>query len=239
MWNPLKTINEDELLGKRVNLWQKNRLWSIVNSAYLIDGTEWCYMTIPNQERPKYEIRFHCCVSSEPRAMEMYSNHLAGKINKRLSTNTFSLSTIQLTNQFDGGNIKIEGNFPSESSDKIHFDIAQERNFTLEFRLPANTRLANVSINGKKAESNKNEKGFIEINRKWEKSDIFAAELDYQLKAHFQDGEEYSRWVAFIYGTIALAQKITKIPDAEPFIKFNSTEPSELLKRFLNPPVLK
>ena len=72
--------------------------------------------------------------------------------------------------------------------------------------------------------------GFIEINRKWKKGDILAVELDYQLKAHLQDGEEDSKWVAITYGPLALAQKIAEMPEEEPFININSTEPSELLK---------
>ena len=44
-----------------------------------------------------------------------------------------------------------------------------------------------------------------------------------------QEGEEGRKWVAFTYGPIALAQRITKMPDQEPFKNVNSAEPSELL----------
>jgi uncharacterized protein len=88
---------------------------TLINSVYghqYSDGIEWCYYTKPNESKPPYVTNFHCCGSSEPRGMEMYSSHLAGEINKNLSINTLFPSTIKLTNQFGGGNIKIEGNFP-------------------------------------------------------------------------------------------------------------------------------
>jgi hypothetical protein len=45
-----------------------------------------------------------------------------------------------------------------------------------------------------------------------------------------QDGEEGNKWVAFTYGPLALAQKISEMPDEEPFLKINAKEPSEFLK---------
>jgi DUF1680 family protein len=108
--------------------------------------------------------------------------------------------------------------------------MAEDKEFILEFRLPADAELSSVTINGERTESNKNERGFIEINRRWKKGDLIAVELDYQLKAHLQEGEEGRKWVAFTYGPIALAQKITKMPDQEPFKNFHPAEPSELLK---------
>jgi len=206
---------------------------TLLNSVYghqYSDGIEWCYYTVPNEHLPKYEPRFHCCGSSEPRGMEMYSSHLAGEINKNLSVNTLFPSTIKLTDQFGGGSLTIEGNFPAEPSAKIHLDIQEEQNFILEIRLPANTILASISVNGENTEAKTNERGFIELNRRWKKGDAVAIQLDYQLTAHFQDGEEGGKWVAFTYGPIALAQKISEIPDAEPFMNLNVTEPMELLK---------
>ena len=206
---------------------------TLINSVYghqYSDGIEWCYYTAPNEIPLKYEPRIHCCGSSEPRGLEMYSSHLAGEINKNLSINTLFPSTIKLSKQFGGGTIKVEGNFPLESSAKIHLNTKTEKNFTLEFRLPANTALESVSVSGEETISKTNDRGFIEINRKWKKGDIVAVELDYQLEAHLQDGEEGGKWVAFTYGPFALAQKITEMPDEEPFTSFGSKEPSEYLK---------
>ena len=39
-WQPLRTLDEDGLLGQRVDLWRNKRLWFIAESGYLIDGFE-------------------------------------------------------------------------------------------------------------------------------------------------------------------------------------------------------
>ena len=206
---------------------------TLINSVYghqYDDGIEWCYYIKPNESKPPFNSNFHCCGSSEPRGMEIYSSHLAGEINKDLSINTLFPSTIKLTNQFGGGNIKIEGGFPLESSAKIYLETVHDKKFTLEFRIPANSSLAGVTVNGKKTEARKNERGFFELDRKWEKGDVIAVDFDYKLKAHLQVGEGGGKWVAFTYGPIALAQKITEMPEDEPFKSIGSKEPSEFLK---------
>jgi DUF1680 family protein len=206
---------------------------TLINSVYghqFSDGIEWCYYTKPNELKPPYVTNFHCCGSSEPRGLEMYSSHLAGEINKNLSINTLSPSSIELTSQFGGGIVKIEGNYPLESSAKILFETVNNKNFTLEFRVPANTKLTSVFVNGEKVKTKTNERGFVELKRKWKKGDNVAVDLDFQLKAHLQDGEEGNKWVAFTYGPLALAQKISEMPDEEPFLKINAKEPSEFLK---------
>lgn len=207
---------------------------TLLNSVYghqCTDGIEWCYYTAPNEKQLKYEPRFHCCGSSEPRGMEMYSSHLAGEIGENLSINTLFPSTVQLTEQFGGGKITVKGNFPSVPTAEIHLEICREKNFTLEFRLPANTSIADVSVNSKKTKAKQNSRGFFELKRMWKKGDVITIDLNYELKVHFQDGEEGKRWFAFTYGPLALAQKITEIPDEEPFIDLGSNALPQMLNR--------
>ncbi len=140
---------------------------TLLNSVYshqYSDGIEWCYYTKPNESKPPFVTNFHCCGSSEPRGLEMFSSHLAGEINKNLSINTLFPSTIQLSKQFGGGNLKIEGNFPIDPSAKIHLNTKTDKNFTLEFRIPANTNLASVFVNGENIKTKTNERGFVELN---------------------------------------------------------------------------
>jgi len=209
---------------------------TMLNSVYghqYTDGIEWCYYTSPNEKQPNYETRFHCCGSSEPRGLEMYSSHLAGKINKSLLINTLSPSTIQLSSQFGGGRLKIKGNYPLESAAAIHLENEIEKEFTLEFRIPVNTILASVFVNREKTKTKTNERGFVELNRKWKKGDVITIDLDYQLISNLQTGEEGKKWVAFTYGPFALAQKIKKMPNEEPFLNITSSAPSELLKMLI------
>ncbi len=47
--------------------------------------------------------------------------------------------------------------------------------------------------------------------------------------AHFQDGEEGGKWLAFTHGPLALSQKIDKMPDDEPFQDFGKEESQEVI----------
>ena len=206
---------------------------TLLNSVYghqHADGKEWCYFIRPNEAKMAYEERFHCCGSSEPRGMEMYSDHLAGTIGENLSINTLFPAAIQVANRFGGGRIEIEGKFPLESSAEIHIETLKKKKFTLEFRLPANTSLIHVVVNGQKTAAKKNARGFFELTRMWRKGDMIAVDMNFDLKASVQVGEGNKQWVAFNYGPHALAQKITAIPDEEPFSGMNEKETSKMLR---------
>lgn len=206
---------------------------TLLNSVYghqYTDGIEWCYYTAPNESRPEYEPRFHCCGSSEPRGMEMYSSHLGGVVNSNLSINTLSASAIALSSKFGGGNIKIESGFPLEQSSKITFNLQEAKEFTAEFRMPSNTSILQVTVNNKKVEVKQNERGFFEYRQIWKKGDVMAIQYKYELKAHFQEGEAGKRWVAFTYGPIALAQKTTEMPDAEPLYDLAFKAPLDIVE---------
>ncbi len=77
-----------------------------------------------------------------------------------------------------------------------------------------------------------NSRGFLELTREWENGDILAINMDYQLKLHVQDGEEGQKWIAFTYGPVVLAQKITEMPAEEPFAGLNMSldEPEKILE---------
>jgi len=196
------------------------------------DGIEWCYYTAPNEKTPKYVPGYHCCGSSQPRVLEMYSSHLAGVINNKLSINTLNPSTIALTSQFSGGRIKIEGGYPLKQSAKIHFELQKSKSFIMEFRLPANTIAKAVYVNDEEVLPLENSRGFMEIKRKWKNGDMVSIDISYALKAHVQNGEEGKKWIAFTYGPFALAQQISKVPDNEPFKNFTQDELKQVLKSF-------
>jgi len=212
---------------------------TLLNSVYghqHREGKEWCYFTKPNEAKMAYEDRFHCCGSSEPRGMEMYSEHLAGTIAKQLSINTLFPATIQAANRFGGGHIKIQGKFPFASSAEIHIETLKQKKFALEFRVPANTSLAQVQVNGRRTPAKKNARGFYELTRTWRKGDVIAVDMDFDLKASVQLDEGNKKWVAFNYGPHALAQKISAIPSEEPFSGMNEKEISKMLRKLSKSP---
>jgi uncharacterized protein len=186
------------------------------------DGIDWCYYTKPNQTSPPYVPTIHCCASSGPRALEMFSNCLVGKINDRVSISYFSPATVALEDRYGGGNLKIKSNFPLSSSADIVFEVERPKEFILEFRLPYGSSLAKVNINGKEVRTTLNSRGYYEINNNWKKGDVLFIKMDYKLQVHVQEGESGKKWMAFSYGPIALAQKIFVNENSEPFKDVNA-----------------
>ena len=161
----------------------------------------------------------------------MYSSHLAGKIGDNLIINSLAPASIELPKEYGSGILNIKGDFPIESSAEIHFETLKNEKFTVEFRLPVNTTLAGVKINGEGVSAKENSKGFFELNRKWEKGDVLSIDMNYELRITNTSGEENKNWFAITYGPITLAQQIKDISDEEPFDGENISfdKPDEIL----------
>lgn len=198
------------------------------------EGIDWCYYTKPNEVLPPYVPTIHCCASSGPRALEMFSAHLAGSFDNIISINHFSPSVIALTNKFGGGRLRIKSSFPFTSSAEIIIETNNPKIFPVEFRLPYGTSLADVKINGNKVEAVTNSRGYYQINNKWKKGDVISINTNNILQLHIQEGENGKKWIAFSYGPIALAQKITQKQNEEPFknFKVNEENPAKILSMF-------
>ncbi|MEJ7694073.1 beta-L-arabinofuranosidase domain-containing protein [Daejeonella sp.] len=201
------------------------------------DGIDWCYYTKPNETSPPYVPIMHCCASSGPRGLEMFSDHLVGRNGNVLSINNFTPSTIALSGQFGGGKLKIESNFPFSSSAKILFEMGLAKTFPVEFRLPDGSTLKQVSLNGKKINTTLNVRGYYQVSSRLAKGDQLSIDMDYKLQMHVQEGEKGKKWVAFSYGPVALAQKISEKPSVEPFSNFKPgvDQPGKILKRISIP----
>jgi hypothetical protein len=197
------------------------------------DGIQWVYYSVPNDTRLdmyQFHIKYHCCASSLPRAIEMFSSHLTGRFDDALSIASLSPAEVKLSEEFGGGTLEIKGNYPIESSAEIHFKPKQTKRFTVEFHLPVFTKLGTVKVNGTTTIAIKNDRGFYELEKEWKKGDVLSIDMNYLLKATIQLGENDSRWLAFNYGPLALAERITgePTPQPEPFVGIDTqTTPSE------------
>ena len=103
------------------------------------------------------------------------------------------------------------------SAADIHFKTLKNKDFTLEFRLPVNTSLGSVKINGKPVNVSKNDRRFIEISRKWAKGDVLSINMDYELKISKESVNENKNWFSINYGPLTLAQQIKDLTEREPF----------------------
>ena len=189
---------------------------TLINSVYGhqdTDGYSFCYYTSPNEKLPAYGPFIHCCASSLPRGMEMYSNNLIGKIDKNLSLNTLFSFAGKISSEFGGGTIETKSNFPFGNETNISLNLDNEKEFVLEFRIPKNTVLKKVKINNVEINSKKNDRGQFEVKRYWGKNDQINIIYSFQLKAHIQSGELNQNWLAYTYGPITLAEKLNSQKD--------------------------
>ncbi len=184
----------------------------------LNDGVDWCYYTKPNEAVPPFETTIHCCASSGPRALEMFYQYLAGITDNAVSVNVLSPMQVALTPQLGGGHIAIKGNYPLSSTASMVVNVNNTTSFAIEFRIPENSSLKSVDINGETVQASLNNRGFYSLKKRWQKGDIISVKLNYELKMAIQQGEKGSRWAAFSYGPLALAQKISATPADEPLI---------------------
>lgn len=192
-------------------------LYNSLHGHQHADGIRWCYYTAPNEVEPAYVGRVSCCASSMPRAMEMVASHLVGEIDGHLSIGTLAPCTVALSEAFGGGALTVAGDFPAGPTTQIRFETLSRRTFTCEFRLPAGVTLLEVRVNGARVEVMINRRGFYELRRGWCAGDVLAIDARSELEGHVQVGEHGQRWVAFTKGPIALAQRVSSVPDNEPF----------------------
>ena len=160
----------------------------------------------------------------------MVANHLIGQIDGHLSVNTVSPCTAELTEKFGGGRLVIKSEFPREAVTEVCFETTTSASYVCEFRLPARVALKGVRVNGETAQVTENPRGYYELNRLWQSGDVLAIETEFELTVHVQQGENGQKWLAFSHGPIALAQKISAIPDDEPFARVSSDQALEMLK---------
>ena len=188
-------------------------------AAQYPEGVDWCYYTKANQGRRPFEGTITCCASSGPRALEMFSRYLIGQVDGGVSLTTLTPCTATLPEKFGNAKIKITGNYPFNSSVGIRFEKANDKNFALEFRAPADTGLESVRINDQHVALTKNDRGFYLIRRTWKAGDRIAIEFQYLLNSHLETPKNGQRSVAFTYGPWALAQTIDEgAVVTEPFI---------------------
>ena len=183
------------------------------------EGIDWSYFTKANQDNRPFEARLSCCASSGPRALEMFSHYVIGQADDAVSFASLIPCSASLSEAFGNAKIKVTENFPVSGKVGIHFEQADGRNFSLEFKDPLGARLASVRINGKGIALSQNDRGFYRLSQNWKTGDEIAIDFEYLLESHLELPKDGKKWVAFTYGPWALAQEVKKGDTfAEPFI---------------------
>jgi len=191
---------------------------ALLAAQYGAGGIEWCYYTRANQDSRPYNDKFHCCASSGPRALEMFAHYLIGEVDGGISLTSMVPCSAVLPDSLGGAEITVTGDYPHSSSIGIRFEEAKGKEFALEFRDPADSRLVSVQINGRNVAVKKNDRGYYQISRAWKTGDQVAIEFEFELNSYVETPKDGESWVAFTYGPWALAQTTDKDAIAEPFV---------------------
>ncbi len=180
-------------------------VFNALMAAQYGEGVDWCYYYRSNQNRRPYETAIKCCSSSGPRALEMFSHYLIGEIEGGISLTGLVPCSAVLPESCGGASIRVTGNYPITPNVEIRFEDADGKEFSLEFRDPADSRLVSARINGQVVTPSKNGRGYYQIGRAWKTGDSLALEFEYLLKSHVETPEDGQSWVAFTYGPWARA----------------------------------
>lgn len=191
---------------------------ALLAAQYGEGGIEWCYFTRANQDSRAYNDKFHCCASSGPRALEMFAHYLIGEVEGGISLANLAPCSAVLPDSLGGAKIKVMGNYPRSPRIKIRLEEAHDKEFAVEFRDPADSRMISARINGHDVALSKNDRGFCQVSRAWTTGDEITLEFEYLLKSHIETPKAGQSWVAFTFGPWALAQTRDKGVVVEPFL---------------------
>jgi DUF1680 family protein len=224
-----------ELTGQARYAAQAERaVFNTLMAAQLGEGIDWCYYIRANQSSRPFSPMIKCCSSSGPRALEMFSYYLIGEVDGGVSFTSLVPCTAVLPEAFGKATIKVRGDYPFSPKVGIRFEKADDKEFALEFRDPADSRLTSARINGEDVALSKNDRGFYRVKRAWKTGDEIALDFAYLLASHVETPKGGQRWVAFTYGPWTLAQKIKKgAAVAEPLV--GKDVPSKAASEWLEP----
>lgn len=144
---------------------------------------------------------FWCCTGSGMENPSKYTRNIYYVDNNDIYINLFISSAIELKEK----NIKINQitDFPKEEKTKIIIKESNNESYTLKIRVPywINSDIE-VLLNHKEI-SFKKEKGYILVNKLWEKGDTLEIKLNMNL--HIYNSREDENKVCFMYGPLVLA----------------------------------
>jgi DUF1680 family protein len=156
----------------------------------------------PLMGKKPYGCEINCCLSSVPRGIALLPYLNYGKINNMPSvllyesaTITDSINTLNKSGQLIQLTIKSE--FPQKGVTTIGVNPTHSSKFTLQLRVPSWSSNFKATINGKMY--SEVFKGWITINRKWEKGDKISVSYDIPVKV-LDGGKSYPGFIALRRG---------------------------------------
>jgi uncharacterized protein len=148
---------------------------------------------------------FWCCVGTGLENHGKYGELIYAHDDKDLFVNLFIASKLAWKEK--GISVVQQTNFPSQETSLLKFTLDQSQSFKVHLRYPGwvTNGQMQITVNGRKWEATKDEKGFVVINRTWKTGDQISIQLPmHGSMEYLPDG---SPWASFVYGPIVLAAK--------------------------------
>jgi DUF1680 family protein len=148
---------------------------------------------------------FWCCVGSGMENHGKYGELIYAHTANDLFINLFMASRLDWKEK--GISLIQQTKFPYQQTSTIKFTIGQPKSFGVHVRYPSWVKdgQMQITVNGQKLRTAKDENGFVLINRTWKTGDVISVYLPMQARMEYlPDG---SPWASFVYGPIVLAAK--------------------------------
>jgi uncharacterized protein len=171
----------------------------------LPDGRTFYYSDYNFQGRKVYRPDQHwaCCSGTLPQVAADYRINIYFRNPKAVWVNLYVPSTLRWKQ--DGSDLALtqESEYPFDSTVHFRVQTSRARRFTLNFRIPAWTRAASISVNGRRLSVDLVPGTFAAVSRKWKPGD------DIELNLPMTTGLEpidprHPQTVALVFGPLVL-----------------------------------
>lgn len=179
-----------------------------------------------SKDRVPYIGLSNCCPPNVVRTIAEVSDYAYSISDKGLWFNLYGGNNL-ITNLSNGGKVSLsqETNYPWDGKIKITIKETASDPYSLFLRIPAWTKNAQISINGKHQADNLNSGTYAELNRVWKKGDV--VELNLPMEATLIEAnplvEENRNQIAVKRGPVVYCLESTDLPGKSIFNAFIPT----------------
>ena len=184
----------------------------------MADGRTFYYSDYNFKGRKVYRDDQHwaCCSGTLPQVAADYRINTYFRDPPGVWVNLYIPSTLRWTQ--DGAEVALtqESQYPFDSVVEFKVNTSRARDFTLNFRIPAWTQGASISVNGRRVEIEIIPGTFAAIHRQWTTGDHVELDLPMALRLEPVDAQ-HPQTVAVLFGPLVLFA----ITDAQPSLTRN------------------
>jgi DUF1680 family protein len=146
-----------------------------------------------------------CCVGSGIENHAKYGEMIYAHTQDELFVNLFIPSRLRWKEK--NTEVIQENRFPEEARTTLRINPAKATRFTLQLRYPdwQEAGKLKILVNGKEQKVQRNENGYVSLNRKWKRND--QVEVLMSMQIYTEQMPDKSNYYSFFYGPVVLAAK--------------------------------